>query len=217
MMKRWNAVWVFSLLAVALVAPAVTRAEPVPQEIGFEDVTFQSLSRSTCEGCHGATLADLHHRSEPASQGRCAACHVVSTQAGRVGVALERRCAGCHERSPHHQTQAAKDRNCVACHSSPGVSAFGADTPAYAASPLVTPTRDRCVRCHSGGTVGGRAIVPPKETHHAIAAAGCEACHLEDRASTSIRVCERCHSVQALHQVVPHIQENACVKCHGAG
>ena len=37
----------------------------------------------------------------------------------------------------------------------------------------------------------------------------------KDKKKINIRICERCHNVKVLHEVVPHVAKESCVVCHG--
>jgi hypothetical protein len=189
-------------------------AQSVSQQVGFKDVAFSSLDKAACQVCHGDNLVDTHHNTTQAGSGDCAFCHKVSTQAGNVGVSLERNCMACHEKSPHHATEAAANNECTTCHESPGISAYSTTVPSYQPS-KVTPTVASCKNCHGEGEVEGQKVVDMKTTHHGISLKGCNVCHDEnDKQSQDIRICERCHSVKAIHEVVAHVEAGSCVKCH---
>ncbi len=189
-------------------------AATVVQEVGFKDVAFSSLDRAACQACHGQNLVDTHHKTEPAVSGNCASCHNVSTEAGNVGVSLERNCMGCHKESPHHATEAAANNECTTCHESAGVSDYSTEVPSYPPS-KVTPTVASCRNCHGEGEVDGQKVVDMKTTHHGISLKGCTACHdPQNKESQDIRICERCHSAKAIHEVLAHVEKGNCVKCH---
>jgi len=188
--------------------------EVIPQEIGFKDVAFKHLNKEGCQNCHGTSQVDDHHGTQAALTGDCSSCHKVSTAQGNVGVALERNCMACHQKSPHHKTEAATAKECGSCHDSVGVSAYSNDVPVYKPS-NVTPTVEDCKTCHAEGTIDGVKVMSIKDTHHGISLSGCNVCHDEnDKKSNDIRICERCHSVKALHEVIPHVKKENCVKCH---
>lgn len=189
-------------------------AATVAQKVGFKDVSFSGLNKASCQPCHGESLVDTHHQTEPAVAGDCSSCHAVSTQAGNIGVALERNCMGCHKASPHHSTEAAASNECTTCHESAGVSEYSMDVPAYQPS-KVTPTVASCKNCHGEGEVEGEKVADMKTTHHGIALKNCNACHLEEnQASQDIRICERCHNAKSIHEVLAHVEKVSCVKCH---
>ncbi len=199
-------------------------AQQVPQNIGFMDVKFSTLDRGVCEGCHGESLVDTHHSTEPATSGNCVLCHSVSTLPGSTGVSLNRDCMTCHEQSPHHVTEDAKNKKCILCHDDFGISAYSTEAPPYKPS-KVTPTSGSCRNCHGEGTVDGRPVVGAQQTHHGTSIKECNVCHdqlnlstdqdVKSEKGTSIRVCERCHNVKALHEVAPHIEKASCALCHG--
>ena len=189
-------------------------AATVEQKVGFKDMAFSSLNKASCQACHGEDLVDTHHKTQPALSGDCASCHTVSTEAGNVGVALERNCMGCHKTSPHHATEAAANNECTTCHESPGVSEYSTVVPPYNPS-SVTPTVASCKNCHGEGEVEGQKVVDMKTTHHGISLKGCNVCHdPEDKQSQDIRICERCHSAKSIHEVLAHVEKVNCVKCH---
>jgi hypothetical protein len=187
----------------------------VPQNIGFKDVKFDQLSKPVCVECHGDDLVGTHHETKNAVSGNCVFCHQVATSGDNVGVTLSRNCMTCHVKSPHHETEAAKNKACTSCHGSEGVADYSEQGPLYTASP-VTPTVASCKKCHSEGKVGGVSVASIKDTHHGIATAlGCKVCHEKQKsAEMSIRQCERCHSVEAIHNVKPHVEPKNCAMCH---
>jgi hypothetical protein len=205
----------FCVIGLSFLIVGSLAAQTIPQKIGFKDVKFSNLTRTECSACHEGSLVDTHHSTSPAVSGDCSACHKVSTQAGNVGVALERNCMACHSKSPHHMTETAMNNECTTCHDSAGVSDFSNEAPTYAMS-KVTPTPAHCRNCHNVGVVDGVNVVSVKDTHHGISLKGCSKCHDEgDKKETSIRTCQRCHSVKAIHEVLPHVEKDSCVKCHG--
>ncbi|MCP4681148.1 MAG: hypothetical protein GY864_02300 [Desulfobacterales bacterium] len=184
-----------------------------PQDIGFNDVNFNSLQREACADCHDSP-ADTHHATSKASSGKCASCHAVSKKPGKTGVFLERACVKCHKKSPHHQTEAALNKECTSCHDSLGLSDYSMKLPGYEPS-NVTPTRSTCKKCHKEGVVGSLKVVSIKDAHHGISLKPCTICHLDKQKGTQdIRVCERCHNAKSIHEVSAHIDENNCIECH---
>ena len=189
-------------------------AATVEQKIGFKDMAFSSLDKVSCQACHGEDLVDTHHKTQPALSGDCASCHTVSTESGNIGVALERNCMSCHKTSPHHATEAASNNECTSCHESPGVSEYSTAVPPYNPS-NVTPTVASCKNCHGEGEVDGQKVVDMKTTHHGISLKGCNVCHdPENKENQDIKICERCHSAKAIHEVLAHVEKVNCVKCH---
>jgi uncharacterized protein YlaI len=213
----------FGVVSLSLLLAGSIFAQYVPQEIGFKDVKFTSLKKEMCQECHGDSLVEDHHSTSDAVAGNCVVCHGVRTEPGSVGVSLERNCMVCHNESPHHTIEPAKNKECTACHDSPGVSDYSTEVPSYPIS-SITPTVANCRLCHGEGVVDGEQIVDSRDTHHGISFKECKVCHGKidlpeeertDEGSTDIRICERCHNVKALHEVVPHVEENACSVCHG--
>jgi hypothetical protein len=218
--RKEKAFLAFSVIGISLLLVGSIFAQYVPQKIGFKDVKFSSLDKGMCQECHGDSLVDDHHGTSNAVAGNCVACHNVQTQ-GTVGVSLERNCMVCHTESPHHIIETAKNKECTACHNSPGVSDYSTETPLYPVS-KVTPTVANCRLCHGEGVVDGEQINDSRDTHHGISFRECRVCHEEvptgeegEGGGTDIRICERCHSVKAIHEVVPHIEKDACAVCHG--
>jgi len=205
-----------SFIGLSFLLVGAVVAQTVPQQVGFKDVAFSSLDKKGCQECHGESLVDAHHNTSQAVSGDCAACHSVSTEPGKVGVALQRDCMVCHTTSPHHATEAAANNECGSCHDSPGISDFSTAAPSYGIS-KVTPTVSNCRNCHGEGTVDGVQVFNPEKTHHGISLKGCNVCHEEgvDKKDTTIRACERCHSVKAIHEVLGHVGKDACAGCHG--
>ena len=193
---------------------AVIVMKGVPQDLGIRDVTFTHLNQGVCRGCHGDSLADRHHGTQNATTGNCVFCHKVSKASDTFGVTLTRDCMKCHLKSPHHQTQAAKDKKCDECHDTPGLSVFSMKGPNYEPS-LITPTKTSCKNCHQGAKKGSNRIFGFKETHHGTGIQDCSVCHAKNKSSKDVRICERCHSVKALHEVKPHVKKSACFGCHG--
>jgi hypothetical protein len=217
MNKTKRVISVFSLAGLFLLFMGscfYVSAANVTQQVGFKDVAFSSLTKPMCQECHEGNLADTHHGTKPASSGDCASCHKVSTETGNVGVSLERNCMSCHTKSPHHATDAAANNECTTCHESAGVSNFSTAVPSYPPS-KITPTVSSCKNCHGEGEVDGQKVVDMKTTHHGISLKGCNVCHDEnDKKSQDIRICERCHNVKAIHEVLAHVETGSCVKCH---
>ena len=168
----------FTLL-FASTSSANVPAPPVNQEIGFEDVGFNSLTEADCRVCHDAGLPDRHHglydsvvpslsitpypqfnTIDPVTgqeRYNCLSCH-------SDNFILERDCTVCHNTaSPHHQTALADDGDCVACH---GDLVDNMDDghyiPTYSPS-LVTPTRSE----GDGLPLNDRSV----------GAGGCDYCH----------------------------------------
>ena len=205
---------VFSLILLfAGSIMAVKMMNAVPQEIGFKDFQFSNLTRPICEDCHGDSLADTHHGTKKAISGECASCHDISTK-GNIGVTVTRNCMKCHKKSPHHKTEAALNKECTSCHDSPGVGDYSKKVPTYKPS-IVTPTKNSCKNCHRDGVVDGVKVVGIKKAHHGISLKGCDICHdAKNKSSDNIRICERCHNVKAIHEVLPHIKKENCAGCH---
>lgn len=199
------------LLASAIFAAVMMNG--VPQKIGNVDVKFETLDKKICVGCHGDSLVDKHHETPKAVAGDCSSCHSVSTKDGKTAVRLARNCMSCHKNSPHHTTADAVNKKCSSCHDGQGISQFSMNVPAYKPS-KVTPTVNACKNCHIDATVDGKKIVSFKETHHSIGIKSCETCHTDKKDSDDIRICERCHSAAALHDVAPHASKESCVGCH---
>ncbi len=185
----------------------------VQQKIGILDVKFENLDKKVCIGCHGDSLVDKHHETQKAVAGDCISCHAVSAKEGKTAVRITRNCMSCHKHSPHHTTADAVNKKCTACHDGQGVSQFSTNVPAYKPS-KVTPSVNTCKNCHIDATVGGKKVLGFKETHHGIGIKTCDTCHTEKKDSDDIRICERCHSAAALHEVVPHISKENCAGCH---
>lgn len=217
MIKTNNLILILVVIGLFFLSPCGILAKNAAQEIGRKDVLFSSLNKKECQACHGESLVDTHHDTAPATSGACAECHTVSTQPGNVGVSLQRDCMICHKESPHHGTEAAVNKECNSCHDTSGLSDYSTQGPAYGIS-KVTPTVDSCKSCHSEGEVDGLKIAGIKDTHHDISLKDCNACHEgegDEPKTTNIRICERCHSVKAIHEVLPHIQKENCAVCHG--
>ena len=196
-------------------------AQTVPQKIGFMDVKFVDLNKELCSECHESSMVDTHHSTDYAVSGDCVRCHSVSTQPGSMGVSLQRDCMTCHEKSPHHATETAENKECTSCHDSLGVSDYSMEVPSYEIS-KITPKPSDCRNCHDEGIVDGQRVLNPKDTHHEIST--CGICHDQlvlsadeesDDKGVTIRTCERCHNVKALHEVAPHVEKQNCIVCHG--
>lgn len=212
--KHKKKFFILGIIGLSILVTGNLFAQDIPQEIGFKDFEYSALNRSSCVDCHGEGLVDEHHATQQATSGDCTACHSVSRAPGNVGVVLERNCMTCHTKSPHHKTEAAANNECGTCHDTPGLSDYSTEVPPYNVS-KITPTVEDCKTCHKEGAVDGKKIVGMKQTHHGIALKGCNTCHdPENKQNTSIRICERCHSAKAIHEVLPHIEKDACVKCH---
>lgn len=214
MMKKIIAVSVFILFFTSVLFISIAGAKNVSQYLGFKDVKFSNLNRDFCADCHGKSLVDTHHATAKAKAGECVFCHSVSKGDGESTVVLVRDCLQCHKESPHHKTQAALDNECTSCHDTPGLSDYSTDVASYDIS-SVTPAVSNCLRCHGSGTNDGIQVFDFKETHHGITLGNCDVCHLDtDPKTTNIRVCQRCHSVAAIHKVGAHVVPENCVECH---
>lgn len=190
-----------------------TKAQSVTQNIGLPDVEFSSLTKNVCHNCHGESLVNDHHATVKAKTGKCTECHTTSTEAGKMGVVLQRDCMKCHTKSPHHETESALGNKCTDCHDSPGLSSYSTAAVGYPVS-SVTPTVANCRKCHGKGTSGTTAVADMRTTHHG-SIKKCGTCHVEsDKSKTDIRICERCHDKKAIHEVAPHIEPQNCVICH---
>ena len=73
-----------------------------------------------------------------------------------------------------------------------------------------------CGTTNSGaGKDGETSIVGFADTHHSISLEDCAACHESgDGGKTNIRICERCHDKNTIHNLAPHADEKNCVICH---
>ncbi|MCJ7681611.1 MAG: hypothetical protein MUP70_12855 [Candidatus Aminicenantes bacterium] len=187
-------------------------AQTISQQIGMRDVEFANLLKNDCQKCHGTSLVDQHHGTSRAKSGDCAFCHAVTTQAKNVGVSLQRDCMICHKTSPHHSTEAAINKECTTCHDSAGLSDYSVIAPSYKISGI-TPQSTSCKICHAENKTA--KIAGLAQSHHSLNLKDCNICHEgEEKKDTNIRVCERCHNVKALHQVLPHVQDQNCKVCH---
>ncbi len=194
---------------------AVIVMKGVPQKIGLNDVEYAKLNPKLCGECHDPSMVDAHHNTKNAISGNCTFCHTASTKPGKIGVLISRNCMRCHVKSPHHKTKAALNKECTSCHDTPGLGDYSTKTPSYKKS-KITPTTRSCRNCHADGVVNGKKVVGMKKTHHAISLKGCNTCHDEkDKKSGNIRICERCHNVKAIHEVLPHVEKANCKGCHG--
>lgn len=207
---------VFSVFGIILFLSgsiyAIVQLAVVPQNIGLKDVEFKQLNRKYCEECHGESLADRHHKTKNAVSGNCTACHDVKN--GNVTQVIRKtNCLDCHTKSPHHATQEALNKECTSCHESPGLSDYSMNVPKYNPT-MITPTKETCKKCHRDGVVNGKKVYGFKKTHHGISYKDCNVCHSDNKASQDIRICERCHSVKAIHEVKPHVEKTNCIHCH---
>lgn len=208
---------IFIAIGLSVLLLGNLSAENIPQQIGFKDVAFSSLMKKDCQTCHGESLVNDHHNTSQAVSGNCVACHQVSKEPGKVGVSLQRDCMICHQTTPHHKSEAAVNKECNSCHESSGLSDYSMDVPAYGVS-KVTPTVANCKKCHFEAVEEGFKIASIKDTHHGISLTDCNACHEKsegDQKTTSIRICERCHNVKAIHEILPHVEQKNCIVCHG--
>jgi hypothetical protein len=214
MIKKIIALHFFFIIVVLTFCISPVHAINVSQTIGFRDVGFSSLNKQFCKGCHGDSLVDTHHETSKFEAGACVFCHTVSSHDGTFGVVLQRDCLKCHLESPHHKTEAARNNECTNCHDTAGLSDYSTDGPKYGMS-KVTPAVSNCGRCHGEGKDGDTPIIGYKDTHHNIALENCNVCHTDtDPKTVNVRICERCHNVEAIHKVPHHVVPENCVKCH---
>ncbi|NOZ61640.1 MAG: hypothetical protein GXO74_08150 [Calditrichaeota bacterium] len=199
---------------IFFLSTANAQQAPVAQDVGLLDVEYSSLTKQVCQDCHGTSLADTHHETQIAQSGQCVTCHSVSTTPGQMGVVLQRDCMKCHTETPHHKTEAALNNECTNCHDSPGLNDYSTSVATYPVS-MVTPAVANCKKCHDNGEAAGLQVVDFKETHHGISIDNCDICHEgTETKTTNIRICERCHNQEVIHQVAPHIEAQNCVVCH---
>ncbi|MCZ7356869.1 MAG: IPT/TIG domain-containing protein [Candidatus Methanoperedens sp.] len=158
---------------------------------------------------------------------------------------------GMNIRRQHHETQAATIGNCQACHGSL-VDNIN-DGHYIATSPLSNLTPNAtfkvinltsgkkwggCESCHGQDLTATPFIASNNKTHHSLGNLSgfinqnnskCELCHdNHDGANgpSSIRICERCHSINAIHNIqwdiantssqsgFGHLGPNDCQGCH---
>jgi len=200
----------------------------IPQTIGMYDTTYELQYSVDCRGCHGSDLAIQHH----ALGIGCVYCH--TQQINRVDDCLA--CHDGHDPESHHAGQAAGSWSCIDCHDSTLVGQFnfsGPVSPGYAVS-YVTPRPYRCKVCHnrSPNPPGLTDPDPPlvgidgesasTNTHHNTRGEvynldTCDNCHDSSISHTDpiqMRYCERCHTLETLHQIAPHNVSAHCNGCH---
>jgi len=185
---------VLAALLLATASLASVPAPPVNQNLGTADTIFDNLDNTDCLACH----TDL------------------------VDHAAEESCVSCHlpvngEPTPHHAAIDVTDPDCVGCHGNLVANLNdGHEIPSYEMS-MVTPKasggdgsqgRGACDYCHQVGkdAVSGISIVEARYTHHDTGLGQdfdfCGLCHDWDASEEeTIRICEGCHSVNAIHNV----------------
>ena len=181
-------------LVLATCSFAAVPAPPVNQTIGTADTVFDELDKDNCLACH----IDL---GEHAGQESCLSCHLPSSG----------------EPTPHHAAVDLADPDCVGCHGDLVANTNdGHEIPSYDTS-MVTPKssggegelgRGGCDYCHLFGydAASETNVVEARYTHHDTGLgqdfSSCSLCHdWEAEEEQDIRICERCHSVTAIHNI----------------
>jgi len=137
-----------------------TRPNPlmdyVPQEMGIYDTGYEELTEADCRNCHGNSLADRHHLTDPVViYNVCEPCHEVIDVPPYVVVTRDCLTGGCHSTDDlltngwHHYTNMSAAGDCTACHN-PNLIAEISPFQGFVAYPpsIVTPTPFSCENCH---------------------------------------------------------------------
>jgi hypothetical protein len=128
----------------------------VPQEIGIYDTVYEEQQEADCRNCHGNSLADRHHMTDPVViYGTCIPCHEVVDDPPYVVVTRDCLTGGCHSSNDlatngwHHATDMSASGDCVACHNPNLIEEITGfrDLVGYPPS-IVTPTPFSCENCH---------------------------------------------------------------------
>jgi hypothetical protein len=138
--------------AGAYIRPANPTMDYVPQNIGIYDTYYSNFKETDCRYCHGSSVAERHHGTEPALEGNCGYCHAVPGDP----TPPERDCKVCHVDGgpygdigfPHHRSDLSDSDRCNQCHDPNLIDETNAiDTPNYEPS-SITPTPYSCENCH---------------------------------------------------------------------
>lgn len=212
---------------------------PVNQDMGVYDTLFANYTENMCRGCHTQGVKDYHHLI-PSEKYSCNNCHPLNQNQ----ITIIRDCKTCHEntfnnmniRRPHHETKFAQEKHCSLCHGNI-VDDFddGHYIPSYDIN-FVTPNSKYKIISTIGQKLGGCEtcheqnsdlnIYPANKTHHKLGSLSgfnpinismCVTCHEYDGTYgfESIRYCERCHSVRALHNIQHDFINTSSVLGHG--
>ena len=121
----------------------------VAQESGIFDTTYSELQEPDCRSCHGASVADRHHQSDP--QHQCMQCHP------QMQVISDCMTSGCHSFDDvgtngwHHNTEMSGSGTCTACHESSLIAEYSPPGHFPEGEPHVLdmlPTPFACENCH---------------------------------------------------------------------
>jgi hypothetical protein len=214
-----------------LSTPAIQAAVPSPpvnQTLGMPDVPPGNLTAAACAGCHGGGVSDRHHLlyGKPIPPGTqvpypdtdgngvrdtaygCLTCHGPS-------FTLVANCVVCHTAGAHHATARAVSGDCKGCHGSVVDSMTdGHYIPTYSPS-LTTPTPKNgdglplnsrgkgagaCDYCHDSGNAAGLPVRGMADLHH-DQNFDCLWCHDLHLTAHPMRICERCHGPNSLHNI----------------
>jgi hypothetical protein len=170
----------------------------------------------------------------------CYSCHQLVWDPNQSAFVLEtfRDCIFCHNTgSPHHTTAPAQAQLCDTCHGPVNNPFDGHLIPTYQPS-LVTPTRSQgdglplnsrgngagaCDYCHDSGLEAESGIVADtnQNLHHNTGffdQGVCDWCHdFSQPFDEQIRVCERCHGFELLHNIQADSDATGDVDTDGDG
>gem|GEM_PF-7096833 len=200
--------------------PTLTPGTPTPTATlpgyGFPDLVWTELAAADCRACHGPKVADRHHvqllATNPAPLTACVNCHLNNT--------VETNCLACHPTSSlsrsakaaHHELSTAIQGRCTDCHYPTLIGNLG---PPVVKTPPAHPRPLDCNHCHATKERN-------KDLHHNSVPGAlivCTNCHtftaFGDPDLNNILGCERCHTPDTLHHILPHSQIAACAGCHG--
>ncbi len=143
------------------------------------------LQPSDCIECHGADVADNHHKTIYFTTGQCTFCH--------TGVITTGECDRCHTFVPrqnaHHATDPALQGNCALCHTAVG-------------------DLTDCSSCHPGTD-----IRMPHHDVASTQNIDCVSCHTTIQAGDACQDCHGVDT-RATHHAAIEPKNLACTSCH---
>lgn len=201
----------------------------MPQNLGMYDTIYEYLYGFDCRDCHnGINFADLHH----ALGLGCINCHTQRPK--KVDGCVD--CHDGHDSGEHHESSLAASWACnEECHDPALIDVYDRSGPVPGGAPsYVTPRPYRCKACHNTSPyppgpddpnpplVGVNGMSITTNTHHGTRGdvyntTACDNCHdhtLPLSLPSQIRYCERCHSVNTLHNPATHYKIQHCNGCH---
>ncbi len=219
---------IFGLVIVGIIQGivfALIPPPPVNQDMGMYDTLISNYTENMCRKCHTQGVNDYHHIIDPQNYS-CKNCHPLNGSQ----ITIIRNCTTCHNntynnmtiRRPHHETIFAQEKHCSSCHGNI-VDDYddGHYIPQYDISfttpnskyKIISSTNKKlggCEACHEQNE--SLNIYPANKTHHMLGnlsgfnspnSSNCNICHEYNGTSgfESVRYCEKCHSIKALHNI----------------